>query len=414
MHNPVEQFVGDNEQRMSTLYQKILPEMRNPSHDKVHIDMALTRARELFDWCNQQGQSADWEIIFASLCLHDLGRSDPYLHGPASLQASIEQAKQILASCGYIPEEAERICQIIETHDQPESTPDDLEGLIVKEADFLAGMGAWGIYRTIAWGIESGRDTAAIIATLKEKMPARIASLRLPPSQEFAWKEWPLVNLFLAQLERQMAYQEQEQRTGLYIVLEGISGSGKDTQAKLLAEYLADQNTKVQVLAEPTNTGRDLIKIIKTAGRQITQRERTLIFAADRIATVEKIKAALESGITVIEVRSLLSAMAYQGETPSEMADILFLNRFVPRPDLIIYLDTTPKIALARTRKREEKGVPKGDFEEELKMIATLKRFQQAFAMLPGIRIEVVPGDGLVEEVFEQVKKVIESTNGRS
>lgn len=401
------------QQRMSTLYGRVLAEHKSPSHDKYHLDTTLTRARELFEWCANQGMPSNWELIFTGVCAHDLGRNDPTLHGQGSLQASVEKAKTILNTCGYTPAETDTICRIILSHDQPDLTPNNLEGLILKEADFLAGMGAWGIYRTIAWGIESNRSTEAIITALREKMPKRISSLQLPPSQEIAWKEWPLVILFLAQLESQSKHQEQEPRPGKYIVFEGISGSGKDTQGQFLANYFVAKDKEVIVLKEPSFLEINLLIMAKEeaqkSGRQITQLERALILAADRVAIAERIRKALESGQTVIGIRSLLSAMAYQGESPGGMAQILFLNHFVPQPDLVIYLEVTPKVALGRTYQRTaEKGTPPDDFEQEEKMVETQRHFRQALEMLPGTKIEIIPADPPKKEVFASILEVLE------
>src|SRR4030042_7060678 len=179
-----------NQQRMRSLYQVATEALTSPSHDRFHVDQTLVHARELAAWCKQQNWTIKWERIFAAACLHDLGRTNPKLHEKESIEASLARARPILSESGYDPEEIEAICQIIQEHDQMGLFSATPEALILKEADFLAGMGPWGIYRNLAWGVESGRDTSRIIKTLTEKIPARIASLRLPPAREIAWRQW--------------------------------------------------------------------------------------------------------------------------------------------------------------------------------------------------------------------------------
>ena len=399
--------------RTGKVYNEVIRQARSPSHDQHHIDIVLTRIQELSQWCLNNNLPVNQESIWAAGCVHDLGRNDPSLHGEASIKTSIAQAQPILVDCGYDKEEIDEICEIVRQHDQPDLQPTTLEALILKEADFLAGFGAWGIYRTIAWGTESGRSTKEIITTLRESMPRRIASLRLPPSQEIAFREWPLVNLFLAQLETQKEFKEKDTYPGKYLILEGTSGTGKGTQAKLLQEYLIDNNIQATIVQEPSEFGRSMISQLKEnarlSGREITSAERALVLAVDRISLTEQITEQLRSGNWVIGIRSFLSALAYQGETSLQMVEVLWLNRFVTRPNLVLLLEIEPGEALKRIQQRHEtEGVPMGDYEELLKLERVSERFKQAIGMIPGLPVATISADLSITDVFTSVKQTIE------
>lgn len=399
--------------RTRAVYQEAIGVIRSPSHDRFHIDTTVSRALELYLWCHDHGCRADWELIHASCCVHDLGRNDPDLHQEDSTEHSINLAQPILTRAGYTEAETETIASVIRGHDQPGLSPHTLEGLILKEADFLAGFGAWGIYRTIAWGIESGRSTQEIVNALQEKMPQRIASLQLPPARQLAWQQWPLVNLFLIQLKTQPGYQERESWPGKYIIITGVSGSGKDTQAGLLKQWLSsEKDMPVELITQPSKLGKRALEEWKLGfpDAQISQLERALLLAADRHAVTEHtIKSALKDSRVVISVRGFLDAMAYQGDTPSLMAQVFYLNQFTVRPDLVIYLDMegSEEVALERIKRR---GLKRGDFETLNKLQNTSLRFRQAMDMIPHLPIVTIPALESVEKVFEQIKAAVEQT----
>lgn len=381
---------------------------KSPSHDRSHIQLTLKYAWLLLNEAKAKELPLDSEKVFAAVCCHDFGRTNPLLHGSESLKESVFLASEVLEGEGYMREEVQAVCQIIREHDQPEYVPTSLEARILKEADFLAGMGEWGILRTILWAGESGRNIGQIIEILEERMPNRITSLEFATSKAIAWKEWPVVRLFLTGLKEQYQSKEVEVFPGKYIILEGISGSGKDTQAKLLAEYLRNQNLQVEIINEPSDLGRHTLGLWKSWHgilSEVTEGQKAFLTTADRVAISKEIKSALKKGKVVLGVRSLVSTMVYQGETELMVAEIMLNNRFVPRPEAIILLDILPSKAFERIEGRAiTQGTTKGDYEKIDLLDEMCHRYKEAISLLsPVTKVLEISSEKPKEKVFEEI-----------
>jgi dTMP kinase len=143
---------------------------------------------------------------------------------------------------------------------------------------------------------------------------------------------------------------------GLLLALEGGEGTGKSTQARLLAIWLRDQGFDVVATHEPgaTKIGMRLrALLLDTAHTGLSGHAETLMYAADRaehVATV--IAPALERGAIVVTDRYLDSSLAYQGAGRMlAVEDIANLNDWATgglRPDLTIVLDLPPVDGLRR------------------------------------------------------------------
>lgn len=152
----------------------------DPSHGRRHIELVLKYALYL-----NSIYGGDEEIVVSSAVLHDLGRSNRNLHGEASRNESVNLARNILREMGIDSQKIEGVDIAIYDHDNsnPART---LEGKILKDADFLAGLGVEGILRSIVWTIESGQTIEEFVHRVRVKMPQRVAALELPASQEMA------------------------------------------------------------------------------------------------------------------------------------------------------------------------------------------------------------------------------------
>jgi len=141
---------------------------------------------------------------------------------------------------------------------------------------------------------------------------------------------------------------------GQLIVFEGIDGSGKSTQARLLAEALTARGVRVVFSQEPTQGkwGR-MVRDSGITGRLSPQEELDL-FHRDRAEHVASLIApALARGEAVILDRYYFSTMAYQGARGFAPAILRGLNEaFAPAPDLLFLFDLEVDQALARVGAR--------------------------------------------------------------
>ena len=142
---------------------------------------------------------------------------------------------------------------------------------------------------------------------------------------------------------------------GKLIVIEGIDGTGKSTQASMLAEALKKQQHEVIESFEPTNGpwGSKLRKSA-TSGRLSIEEELEL-FIKDRQQHVEElIIPTIERGGIVILDRYYFSTMAYQGARGINPEDIRARNEaFAPAPDILLILDLPVDVALKRIGVRD-------------------------------------------------------------
>ncbi|MCR4396070.1 MAG: dTMP kinase [Candidatus Saccharicenans sp.] len=154
-------------------------------------------------------------------------------------------------------------------------------------------------------------------------------------------------------------------RQGLFLVIEGIDGSGKSTQVELLARRLRRRGLQVVTLREPTQGkwGRRIRELSKTSG-SIRPEEELELFIRDRKENVARnIKPALEAGRTVILDRYFYSTLAYQGARGLPLEEIRRRHqKFALVPDLVFILDVPASTGLRRIKDRP---IIYGHFEEK-------------------------------------------------
>jgi len=149
--------------------------------------------------------------------------------------------------------------------------------------------------------------------------------------------------------------QETSAAKGYLIVIEGIDGTGKSTQATMLSETLRKHNHEVIQSFEPTNGpwGKKL-RESATTGRLSIEDELTY-FINDRREHVNQVIApTIAAGGIVILDRYYFSTMAYQGARGIDTNSIRTENEnFAPKPDLLIVLDLDVDTALRRIGVRD-------------------------------------------------------------
>jgi dTMP kinase len=141
---------------------------------------------------------------------------------------------------------------------------------------------------------------------------------------------------------------------GIFVVLEGVEGSGKSTQAKLLARWLSEAGVAHQVTREPGGTpvGEEIRRVLLHGG-DMPARTELLLYLAARAALVEQVvRPALEAGEVVIADRYELSTFAYQAHGRGLPLDAVRAANAIAigglRPDLTIVLELPPEVGAAR------------------------------------------------------------------
>lgn len=203
---------------------------------------------------------------------------------------------------------------------------------------------------------------------------------------------------------------------GRFIVIEGLDGSGKTTQIRLLAERLRSLGREVAETAEPTASATGgLIRDALSGFTPRTGTEIAALFMADRVAhnvnPVNGIGKMLSEGKDVICDRYYYSSMAYQG-TVSDPEWVFHINADCPeirKPDLCVFLDLDDEECV---RRMERGRAFREIYENENALIAIRKRYYETFRRLEGRdRIRVVDAarapETVAEDVFAAVREIL-------
>ncbi len=204
-------------------------------------------------------------------------------------------------------------------------------------------------------------------------------------------------------------------KQGVFIVLEGIDGSGTTTQLELLRQKLQARASTVVTTREPSDgvLGALIRQILACPEEHHTLSSwgtMALLFAADRLHHVEStIVPVLKSGAIVLSDRYDASSLGYQSlasglDGKDALEWVRSLNRFALRPHLTVVLDVPAEDAARRRRIRG--GRP--ELYEQSELQKKLAAFYRDLAsILPNDRIECVDGIGSVEEVSVRVENVV-------
>jgi dTMP kinase len=145
-------------------------------------------------------------------------------------------------------------------------------------------------------------------------------------------------------------------RRGLFLVLEGVEGAGKTTQARLLGEWLRSLDLPHLLTREPGGTpvGEAIRRVVLDRG-ELTMPPETelfLILAARAAFTREVVRPALKEGMIVVADRFDLSTFAYQGYGRGlDLAQVRRANELATgglSPDLYVVLDLPVTVGLDR------------------------------------------------------------------
>ncbi|RRH73576.1 dTMP kinase [Falsigemmobacter faecalis] len=199
---------------------------------------------------------------------------------------------------------------------------------------------------------------------------------------------------------------------GLFISFEGIDGSGKSTQARLLAETLRGEGHEVVLTREPGGSpGAEEIRRLVLEGdadRWSPETELLLFTAARRDHLERTIRPALARGALVICDRYVDSTRVYQGVTRGDLraaVDALHALMIGQDPDLTLLIDIDPAEGLARARARAG-----GEQRFEDMGLAMQARMRDAFLDLAAAapdRFRRIEGAGGTADVAGRVRAAL-------
>jgi dTMP kinase len=207
---------------------------------------------------------------------------------------------------------------------------------------------------------------------------------------------------------------------GTFITFEGIDGSGKSTQLRLLNNFLRANGCNPLVTREPGGTpvGLRLRAALLDATEEVDPLTELLVFAADRAQHVRRvIRPALEAGHIVISDRYADATVAYQGAgrgfPPQLIAEIVQLATEGLKPDLTVLFDVTIEESTGRTTRRSSgknsanKAGPDRLDIENAEFHALVRDAYLQIARAEPERVKVIDASGPVEHTQAQVKDVV-------
>ncbi|AIE72939.1 MULTISPECIES: dTMP kinase [unclassified Synechocystis] len=178
----------------------------------------------------------------------------------------------------------------------------------------------------------------------------------------------------------------------LFIVLEGIDGSGKTTQGDRLLAYFHNKEIPAVLSPEPTNG--PVGSLIRQALQgnlfayndpQQFEAQMGYLFAADRhyhlYNPVDGVRAKLAQQCHVITTRYYFSSLAYNCHTEADWQFVQRLNESFPQPDCVIYLDLPVDLALQRLGDRQQLSnqAPRECYEQREKLINVHRNYGRIF-----------------------------------
>ena len=207
---------------------------------------------------------------------------------------------------------------------------------------------------------------------------------------------------------------------GTFITFEGIDGSGKSTQLKLLNNFLRAHGCNAVITREPGGTplGLRLREALLDALEEVDPLTELLVFAADRAQHVRRmLLPELEAGRVVISDRYADATIAYQGAgrgfDSQLIAQIVQLATGGLKPDLTLLFDVSIDESTSRTTRRStgrgsaaKSGRDRLDIEDA-EFHARVRDAYLKLARAEPKRIKVIDASGPVERTHDRVKQVM-------
>ncbi|HWO46916.1 MAG TPA: dTMP kinase [Solirubrobacterales bacterium] len=191
----------------------------------------------------------------------------------------------------------------------------------------------------------------------------------------------------------------------MFISLEGVDGSGKSTQARLLVEALGTDTIPIR---EPggTDAAERIRELLSDPTVELEPLAELMLFLAARAEVTERvIRPALEAGRHVVADRFSDSSVAYQGSARGlGVGEVIGLCETATDglwPDLTLLLRIDPEAGLGRAEGEDR-------FEQEgLGLQQAVAEACEEIAVIASDRVVVIDADGTVEEVHARVMEAV-------
>jgi len=200
---------------------------------------------------------------------------------------------------------------------------------------------------------------------------------------------------------------------GVFIVIDGMDGSGKGEMVKLLHNYLFSRSRSYSILTtrEPTTGtyGKKIRNILaEDKDPRINSKELLELFIKDREEHVNNIIMPFLKNSSGDEVNIIIcdryyySTIAFQSTQGLEIENLVDKNKNFLKPDITFILDVKPEIALRRIKIREKEKFEQLDFMNKLR-----KKFLDVPKLLED-NIKIIDASKELNEVFENIRKEID------
>ena len=290
--------------------------------------------------------------------------------------------REILDECGVPKPVAERVLATLRECADPAAEHESHEARIVSDARILARLGGRGILYLAYSTAAAGGPESDVPRDARLDVTERIQALHFEQSRQFAVRAVAFERLYLAQLNQRATMPPP---LPPYVVFEGLSGSGKGTQADLLARHYQREGGSPVTLREPSPWFWHTRDHLGIGPKDFNAQ--TLLYLMDReLHFAPTIRQARDAGRPVVADRSYLSTLVYQsGEGWLTPENIVYLHAWLPQPTAVFVLDLPAERALERIRARPSDAVTSAQTEDETheQLVLHRERFRALPAYFP-------------------------------
>ena len=199
-------------------------------------------------------------------------------------------------------------------------------------------------------------------------------------------------------------------KKGMFIVVDGIDGSGKSEIVRMLRNYLSNKKYEVLKTREPTDGkyGRKIREMLKKEkDPKSNSAKMAEFFVEDRKEHMEKeIEPFLSKSNSKINIvlcdRYYYSTIAFQGAQGLDVKGLIAKNKDFRRPNIAFILDIEPSVALKRIEYRRK---------EKFEQLEFMKKIKKNFLALPKLlkdNIKIIDASKPLKDVFESVRKEVD------